>query len=216
MASDLMLERITDQVIPHVIAGIQDAGAAYSATATADGENFSDSRIYGLACYWLIQNRLVELLPEDSGFKILRNKNILRLVWNDGSRDFVFLILKVGKDTRFFTGAKSVKAELQQQARQCPLMPEMEKYDIAPNGYVSNLGYDASCANGLGGITLDRIRHKGGDEFEVETIYRFALSDGSWEKVESRIPESQGPEKIKRHLLTYNPTYGADEADEKE
>lgn len=213
MASDLMLERIMDQVIPHVIAGIQDAGAAYSATATADGDNFSDSRIYGLACYWLIQNRLVDLLPEDSGFKILRNKNILRLVWNDGFRDFVFLILKVGKDTRFFTGAKSVKAELQQQARQCQLMPEMEKYDIAPNGYVNNLGYDASCANGLGAITLDRIRHKGGDEFEVETIYEFALSDESGEKVESLNPKSPEPEKIKRHSLVFNPPHCEDEAD---
>lgn len=107
--------------------------------------------------------------------------------------------------TRIPNGAGSVKSELRQPWIQCWLSPEFEQKALAPHGYVINLGFDASIESGIGHITLDRLRHISGNEYDVETLHKFEIDYDGLGRVLKQTASRTKPEKIQRSSPAYEP-----------
>lgn len=204
MVSHLMLERIRRYIIPLIIESVIDACAAYDSTERPNGDNFSSPYTFGTGCYGILRNRLERCLDEDTGFRLEFVNGVARILWQEREETLGFFVYKVDALTRIPNGAGSVKSELRQPWLQCWLSPEFEQRALAPRGYAINLGFDASIENGLGGITLDRLRHRSGAEYEVETLYKFEIDCDSSDRGFEKGMGHAEPERIPRSSPAYD------------
>lgn len=212
MLSHLMLEKIRKHIIPLIIESVSDATDAYDITKKDNGDNFSDAYTFGTSCYGILKNRIQALLPRDAGFELEIFNNVLRIAWHGNDDVFRFHVYKVDALTRLFKGGNSVKTELRDKWRQCWLLSEASAKALAPDGYVNNLGYDASIESGLGSITIDKIRHLSGNEYEVETLHKFDLDHDEPGRGMKKDSMSSSPEKIRRSSPAYDPSPDAGKA----
>lgn len=77
---------------------------------------------------------------------------------------------------------------------------------------MNNLGYDASIENGLGSVTIDRIRHISGNEYEIETLYKFEMDHAGRDSGMKKDSMHSAPEKIRRGAPAYDPSPGSGNA----
>lgn len=207
-----MLAGIMQHIVPLIIDSVQDACDAYDRTGKPNGDNFATAYTFGTGCFGYLDSRVDQLLKDDSGFKVESVNNITRIVWTSEEAVFRFHLNRVEPDSRLFKSGNGIKAVLREKWRQCWLFPEDEARSLAPDGYIHNLGYDASPENGLGRITLDRIRHLSGADYEVKTLYEFELDHDDPGKGSRMDAAHHDPERIRRASPSYNPPHGADRA----
>lgn len=212
MPPDAMLASIWQHIIPLIIDSVQDACDAYERTGKPNGDNFATAYTFGTGCFGYLDSRVDQLLKESSGFKVESVFGITRIVWEEDGVAFRFHLNRVDPDSRLFKSGNGIKAVLREKWRQGWLLPEAEARSLAPDGFVHNLGYDASPENGLGRITLDRIRHLSGIDYEVKTLHEFKLDhDGPGTGALKDGPHS-APERIPRAAPSYNPPHDAGRA----
>lgn len=212
MFSPLMLERIREHIIPLIIESVIDACAAYDSTERPNGDNFSSPYTFGTGCYGILRSRLERCLDDDSCFRLESINGVARIIWQNREEIMRFFIYKVDALTRIPNGAGSVKSELRQPWIQGWLSPEFEQKALAPHGYVINLGFDASIENGIGDITLDRLRHLSGNEYEVVTLHKFEIDYYGPGRGSKKTAIRAKPEKIRRSAPAYDPYHDSSRA----